>query len=35
MTQHGQVEIDRQGWGTFTCLANHVQIWVREKDQSY
>ena len=35
MTQHEQVEIDNQGWGTFTCLANHVQIWVREKDRSY
>ncbi|TFK75239.1 glycoside hydrolase family 13 protein [Pluteus cervinus] len=30
MTQHGQVEIDEEGWGTFTCFANHVQVWVRQ-----
>ncbi|KXN84750.1 Glucan 1,4-alpha-maltohexaosidase [Leucoagaricus sp. SymC.cos] len=29
MTQHGQVEIDANGWGRFTCFASHVQIWIR------
>ncbi|KAH9481377.1 Alpha-amylase [Psilocybe cubensis] len=27
MTQHGRVEIDAQGWGTFSCFANNVQVW--------
>ncbi|XP_006459524.1 hypothetical protein AGABI2DRAFT_184188 [Agaricus bisporus var. bisporus H97] len=29
MTQHGEVEIDGDGWGTFTCFANCVQVWVQ------
>jgi hypothetical protein len=29
MTRHGVVDIDAQGWGTFTCFANEVQIWVK------
>ncbi|KAF9450894.1 glycoside hydrolase family 13 protein [Macrolepiota fuliginosa MF-IS2] len=29
MTQHGQVEIDSDGWGVFTCFANHIQVWVK------
>ncbi|KAJ7126978.1 glycoside hydrolase family 13 protein [Mycena epipterygia] len=27
-SQQGRVEIDANGWGTFTCLANHVEVWV-------
>ena len=33
MTQHGEVEVDHRGWGTFTCFANHVQVWVRKENQ--
>lgn len=29
MTQHGRVEIDAEGWGTFSCFANCVQVWVK------
>lgn len=29
MTQHGEVEIDADGWGSFSCFANHVQVWVK------
>jgi len=29
MTRYGIVDIDAQGWGTFTCFANEVQIWVK------
>ncbi|RDB26138.1 Glucan 1,4-alpha-maltohexaosidase [Hypsizygus marmoreus] len=28
MQQHGRVEIDEEGWGAFSCFANHVQVWV-------
>ena len=28
MTCDGVVEIDEQGWGTFTCFANEVQVWI-------
>ncbi|KAF9468078.1 glycoside hydrolase family 13 protein [Collybia nuda] len=28
MQQHGRVEIGADGWGTFSCFANHVQVWV-------
>ncbi|KAJ3507016.1 hypothetical protein NLJ89_g6539 [Agrocybe chaxingu] len=27
MTQHGRVEIDGSGCGTFSCFANNVQVW--------
>ncbi|KAL9714039.1 hypothetical protein Ac2012v2_002346 [Leucoagaricus gongylophorus] len=33
MTQHGEVKVDHKGWGTFTCFANHVQVWVRKENQ--
>ena len=29
MTKHGVVEIDAEGWGTFTCFSNEVQVWVK------
>lgn len=29
MTRHGVVEIDAEGWGTFTCFSNDVQVWVK------
>lgn len=29
MTCDGVVEIDEQGWGTFTCFANEVQVWIK------
>lgn len=28
MQQGGRVHIDREGWGIFSCFANHVQVWV-------
>ncbi|TRM64663.1 glycoside hydrolase superfamily [Schizophyllum amplum] len=28
MTQGGEVQIDAQGWGEFSCFANAVQVWV-------
>ncbi|KAF9052412.1 glycoside hydrolase family 13 protein [Hymenopellis radicata] len=30
MTDGGQVEIDADGWGSFSCFPNTVQVWVRE-----
>ncbi|TFK40368.1 glycoside hydrolase family 13 protein [Crucibulum laeve] len=32
MTQHGIVDIDKDGWGTFSCFANYVQVWVPVKE---
>ncbi|PPQ98753.1 GH-13 [Panaeolus cyanescens] len=32
MTGHGRVQIDNQGWGTFSCFANNVQVWVKSVD---
>ncbi|KAF8729375.1 hypothetical protein AX14_009784 [Amanita brunnescens Koide BX004] len=29
LTSHGEVTIDSEGWGEFTCFANHVQVWAR------
>lgn len=29
LTKDGVVDIDEQGWGTFTCFANDVQVWVK------
>lgn len=29
MSQGGEVDIDNDGWGSFSCFANHVQVWVR------
>jgi alpha-amylase len=29
MTGDGVVDIDAQGWGTFTCFANEVQVWIK------
>lgn len=29
MTQEGKVAIDAQGWGSFFCFANSVQVWVK------
>ncbi len=29
MTKHGVVEVDAEGWGTFTCFSNEVQVWVK------
>jgi len=29
MTKYGVVDIDAQGWGTFTCFANEVQVWIK------
>ncbi|PPQ69318.1 hypothetical protein CVT25_005919 [Psilocybe cyanescens] len=34
MTQHGRVEIDVQGWGTFSCFANNVQVWTAFEETS-
>lgn len=28
MQRDGRVEIDAEGWGAFSCFANHVQVWV-------
>ncbi|GLB40430.1 hypothetical protein LshimejAT787_0803010 [Lyophyllum shimeji] len=28
MQQDGKVHIDAEGWGTFSCFANHKQVWV-------
>ncbi|KAF8626998.1 hypothetical protein AX15_004582 [Amanita polypyramis BW_CC] len=28
LSSHGKVMIDSDGWGDFTCFANHVQVWV-------
>ncbi|KAF8910672.1 glycoside hydrolase family 13 protein [Gymnopilus junonius] len=33
MTQHGRVEIDDAGWGTFTCFANNVQVWIKLEEE--
>ncbi|KAF9003947.1 glycoside hydrolase superfamily, partial [Cyathus striatus] len=27
MTQHGRIEIDSTGWGTFSCFPSSVQVW--------
>lgn len=32
MTQGGRVEVDKDGWGIFTCFPEAVQVWVREGD---
>ena len=29
MTKYGVVDIDDHGWGTFTCFANEVQVWIK------
>ncbi|KAG7451163.1 glycoside hydrolase family 13 protein [Guyanagaster necrorhizus] len=29
MSDGGQVDIDAEGWGTFTCFPNYVQVWVK------
>ncbi|KAJ6576458.1 glycoside hydrolase family 13 protein [Mycena vulgaris] len=29
MSGDGRVDIEADGWGTFTCPANHVQVWVK------
>jgi len=34
MTQHGRVEIDAEGWGTFSCFANYVQVWVKLEQEA-
>ncbi|KAF8968147.1 glycoside hydrolase family 13 protein [Flammula alnicola] len=34
MTQHGRVEIDPAGWGTFSCFANNVQVWTKLEEES-
>jgi len=33
MTQHGRVEIDAAGWGTFSCFANTVQVWTKLEEE--
>jgi len=33
MTQHGRVEIDAAGWGTFSCFANTVQVWTKLEEK--
>ena len=33
MTQHGRVEIDAAGWGTFSCFANNVQVWTKLEEE--
>ncbi|KAF8183952.1 glycoside hydrolase family 13 protein [Pholiota molesta] len=33
MTQHGRVQIDASGWGTFSCFANNVQVWTKLEEQ--
>jgi len=34
MTKHGIVGIDAQGWGTFSCFANNVQVWVELEEDA-
>jgi len=29
MQKHGRVDIDADGWGSFSCFANNVQVWVK------
>ncbi|KIY65864.1 glycoside hydrolase family 13 protein [Cylindrobasidium torrendii FP15055 ss-10] len=30
LTEGGEVEIDADGWGSFTCFPNAAQVWVKE-----
>jgi len=34
MQNDGRVGIDAEGWGNFSCFANHVQVWVPAEEAS-